>query len=336
MGHWTKKDRFNAILSGERADRPIVIGWRHFIEVENQPLLSAKAQVDFTNKFDWDIVKFTPRATYYSEVWGNEYDYNDYEAIVPRMIKPTIQSIEDLGKIDERNRSATPIAEQVDAIRRIKELEPERPIVQTVFSPLSVLFFLAGHLPFANGSLYGSTNPLPIKELLNGKGLHHALRAISLTLADYVTALGRAGVDGIFYSTMGTAHPAILDDSAFHELSQQYDLIVLEANETKKTILHTCGAHSQPNRFLPYPIQGLSWDTNAQGNPDLSTPFNKVKVCGLNQQLFAENNVEEIKKQAKSALTLMENTPFILAPNCSIPNNATDEALYAFRNSIHD
>lgn len=336
MGQWTKKERFNTILSGEQADRPIVIGWRHFIEVENQPLLSAKAQVAFTNKFDWDIVKFTPRATYYSEVWGNEYDYNDYEAIVPRMIKPAVQSVEDLWKIDERKCSAIPLAEQLDAIRSIKELEPERPIVQTVFSPLSVLFFLAGHLPFANDSLYGSSKPIPIKELLNGKGIHDALRAISLTLADYVTELGRAGADGIFYSTMGTAHPALLDDDAFIEYSQQYDIIVLEANETKKTILHTCGAHSQPNRFLHYPIQGLSWDTEAPGNPDLSTTFNKVKVCGVNQQLFAENNIQEIEKQAKSALALMKNNPFILAPNCSIPNNATDEALNAFRTSIYD
>ncbi|SES30602.1 uroporphyrinogen decarboxylase family protein [Psychrobacillus sp. OK032] len=336
MRQWTKKDRFNAILSGEQADRPIVIGWRHFIEVENRPLMSAKAQVAFTNKFDWDIVKFTPRATYYSEVWGNEYDYNDYEAIVPRMIKPAVQSVEDLWKIDERNGSAVPLAEQIEAIRSIKELEPERPIVQTVFSPLSVLLFLSGHLPFANGSLYGSSNPIPIKELLSGEGIHHALRAISLTLADYVKELGRAGADGIFYSTMGTAHPAILDDDAFIEFSQQYDTIVLEANETKKTILHTCGANSQPNRFLHYPIHGISWDTEATGNPDLSASFNKVKVCGVNQQLFAENNIQEIEKQAKNALALMKNKPFILAPNCSIPNNATDEALKAFRSSLQD
>jgi len=30
----------------------------------------------------------------------------------------------------------------------------------------------------------------------------------------------------------------------------------------------------------------------------------------------------------------MENKPFIVAPNCAIPLNVTEESLYAFRKSI--
>lgn len=333
MTQWTKKERFNAILSGETADRPIVIGWRHFTDVENQPLLSAEAQVEFTKNLDFDIVKFTPRATYYSEVWGNIYDYSDYEGVVPRLIKPVIQNVKDLEKILEKNATASPLAEQIAAVRHIRELDKERPIVQTIFSPLSVFFFLAGHLPFANGSLYGSNNPLPLKELMQAKGVHQALKAISLTLADYVTELNRVGVDGIFYSTMGTAHPALFNDDTFNQFSKPYDEIVLEVN-LGKTIVHTCGANSRPEKFLNFPIHGLSWDTEALGNPDLSAPFNTVKVCGVNQNLFAENNIEAIRRQAEVAINLMKNKPFILAPNCSIPNNATEEALKVFRNSV--
>lgn len=52
----------------------------------------------------------------------------------------------------------------------------------------------------------------------------------------------------------------------FDELSRPYDSIVLEAASYGKNILHTCGAYAQPEKFNDYRIDGISWDTIAEGN----------------------------------------------------------------------
>lgn len=70
----------------------------------------------------------------------------------------------------------------------------------------------------------------------------------------------------------------VFDDAAFQELSRPYDEMVLEAAGYGKRILHTCGAYSQPERFNNYPIEGISWDTAAPGNPGLHAELRPTKV----------------------------------------------------------
>lgn len=48
MSEWSKQDRFNALLSGERADRPIGSGWRHFIDKEQTADDLAETTISFT------------------------------------------------------------------------------------------------------------------------------------------------------------------------------------------------------------------------------------------------------------------------------------------------
>lgn len=48
MSEWSKQDRFKALLSGERADRPIGSGWRHFIDKEQTAEDLAETTISFT------------------------------------------------------------------------------------------------------------------------------------------------------------------------------------------------------------------------------------------------------------------------------------------------
>jgi uroporphyrinogen decarboxylase len=338
MSNWQRKERFEAILSGERADRPIVSGWRHFLDMEQNAHDLAETTISFTKKFDWDWVKINPRATYYAEVWGNTYDFCDYQSVFPRQIKAVISKPADVWDIQVMRASGTdPLIEQLQAVKQIREGLPDTPLVQTIFSPLTVLLFLAGQSSYVKGTVYGSENPLPLKELFNYQpaGVHRALHAIAVTLADYVTELEHAGVDGIFYAVTGTAHPELFDEPAFNEFSRQYDAIVLEAAQGKR-ILHTCGPYAHPERFQDYPIDGISWDTKAAGNIDLTASLKATKVGGVDHSLFAKNDINSIRNQADEALRTTANEPFILAPNCSIPVNVTDEALRELHHSVFE
>lgn len=339
MGGWNKKERFEALLSGELADRPIVSGWRHILDKEHNASDLSEATIAYTKKFDWDWVKINPRATYYAEVWGNTYDLHDYRSVFPRQTRAAIEASRDVWDIEvTRATQSAPLIEQLEAAKLIRQGLPDTPLIQTIFSPLTVLLFLMGQSAYVSDTIYGSDNKINLTSLIteNRAGVHHALHAISMTLADYVQELGSCGIDGVFYATTGTAHPDLLHEADFNEFSRPYDSIVLDAAHYGKRILHTCGAYSHPERFNDYPIEGISWDTQAAGNMYLDGKLRPTKVGGVDHRLFASNDIEGIRAQAHDALRVMNNQPFILAPNCSIPVNVTDEALHQLHNSIFE
>ncbi|WP_018752009.1 uroporphyrinogen decarboxylase family protein [Paenibacillus sanguinis] len=337
MSNWSKQDRFHALLSGERADRPIVSGWRHFIDKEQNAEDLADITISFTKKYDWDWVKINPRATYLAEAWGNQYDFTDYQTVFPRQKSTVIPVAESLWELEVKKAARTPsLQEHLEAVRKVRQGLPDTPLIQTVFSPLTVLLFIVGRSAYVTKTVFGIEQPVTLDSLFkeHRAAAHHALHAIALTLADYVQELRQAGSDGLFYAVTGTAHPGLFDEARFDEFSRPYDSIVLEAASYGKNILHTCGAHSQPEKFNDYRIDGISWDTAAEGNPGLDANLKATKVGGVDHELFAANDIAQIRKQAKEALTLMKDQPFILSPNCAIPLNVTDEALEQFKNII--
>ncbi|ULO06560.1 uroporphyrinogen-III decarboxylase [Paenibacillus sp. 19GGS1-52] len=339
MGDWSKQERFAALLSGERADRPIVSGWRHFLDKEGNAKDLADITVAYTKQFQLDWVKINPRATYYAEAWGNTYDCEDYQSVFPKQTRAVIEKPQDVWDIQvQQAANAAPLAEQLEAVSLIRQGLPDTPLVQTIFSPLTVLLFLAGQSAYVTDTIYGSNQPVPIRTLLTEQraGVHHALHAIALTLANYVQELGKRGMDGIFYAVTGTAHPDMFTETAFNEFSRPYDAIVLEAADYGKRILHTCGAKSHPERFNDYPIEGISWDMGASGNPGLNAELKPTKVGGVDHALFAGNEFGRIRSQAEFALRIMADEPFILSPNCAIPVTVQDQSLHALHDSIYE
>lgn len=333
---WTKKARFETLLDGKKADRPIVSGWHHFLAHEQTATDLAEATIRFAKKFDWDWIKINPRATYLAETFGNVYDFGDYEWVFPKQVHAVIQKESDLAKIKQvRVHDSEPLKEQIEAVRLIREGLVDTPIIQTLFSPLTILMFLTGHSSYYNQTMYGSETSLNFNKLIedNPSAVHRALHHIAETMAEYVTELEAVGVDGLFYATTGTAHPKLFDEATFNAFSRPYDEIVLEAVKKGKTILHTCGPYADPKRFNDYPVSGISWDTKAEGNPEVDVSLKKTKVAGVDHQLF-EKDIETIQAQSKKALHEVKDEPFLLVPNCAVSVNASDEALFALRNSV--
>ena len=90
-------------------------------------------------------MKVNPRATYFAEAWGNTYDFSQYVSVVPRATRVTLESVADLATIAPVDPAGGAFGEQLDALDRIRRgLDGDAPIIQTVFSPLSVIGWLAG------------------------------------------------------------------------------------------------------------------------------------------------------------------------------------------------
>ncbi len=336
-----RRREFRDLLDGSSSVRFLTAAWQHFVGEEYDPLRFATATVEFTRAWDWDWVKINPRAVYYSEAWGSRYDPDDYTGVVPRLVAPAITTVADLARIRPLDPAESPaFAEHLLSARLIREQLPDRALIQTVFSPLSVLLQLAG-LPLYPGDVVGgSAAPFTHDDLLRSDpdGVHAALAAISQTLADYVARLlapldeGGAGLDGIFFAVTGTASAGHFSKGLFDVYSRQYDRLVLDATGDGLVVFHTCRADSHPEWFADYPIDALHWDQFLPGNPPVATDFGVTAVGGVSYDLFGlDGDRAEVSRQLDETLAHGPSRPFLLAPSCTIPTPADPDSLRRLR-----
>ncbi|HBE77570.1 MAG TPA: uroporphyrinogen decarboxylase [Firmicutes bacterium] len=342
MSHWTKKQRFLAVVSGESADRVPVSAWRHFIEQEQTATGLAEAMIEFQKQYDWDFVKINPRATYYAEAWGNTYDYRQYDGVVPRVNNFVIGNPEDLFSVGKLPGNQGPFGEQLEVIRTVrKSLGDDVPILQTLFSPLAVFEYLAGHRTLAgNREANRCETPLPGFFAASAAGTHQALENISNTLTDYAKAAIQAGADGFFYAELGLAREGYLTETEFKEFGRAYDLQLLEELNQVPIVLHICGPYAHPERFYDYPIQAIHWAEHAPGNPSLeesgSWIGDKAVMGGVDEMLFALKDPNKVFIEANQAIDRMSHRAFLLAPGCGVPLNSTPSALLALRQAVKE
>lgn len=321
---WTPRQRFEAVLAGEVADRPLVSAWRHYRDDEHPGGGLARRTSQFARRWDVDWIKINPRATYYAEVWGNRYRFGDYEVRdIPRQISVRVESVADLGEIGVVVDSPI-LAEQIALSHEVREEVPDVPVVQTLFSPLSTLIQLSGLSYYPGKPVVGQSGRLSLRELFTADPAltHAALRSITETYIAYLSRLRDAGIDGVFYAVTGTAHPQITSREGFAEFSAPYDREILEA-AAMPVIVHSCGEHSDAQRFADWPA-ALSWDQFAAGNPALDAVDTPVVVGGVDHRAFLD--AELVAEQARAASMLARRRSVLVSPTCSILGSQAGEA----------
>jgi uroporphyrinogen decarboxylase len=339
---WSKRQRMDAVLAGELADRPPVSGWRHFTDFEHgTPELFVGKMMEFQNTYDWDYIKLQPRASYYPEAWGAEFDYTAYNnGVSAPCVKPVVKSVDELDKIVELTGREPIFEEQIETVRQAVALAGETPVFHTIFCPTGVLQKCCGQV--AIGRYREATREDPLVTLLNQHSdqVHKALKNIANSLAKYCRELVNAGAYGVFYAALGMARTGYLTNEEWEEFVKPYDMIVLEALKPSKTMLHTCGIYANPERFVDMPISILHWAESAPGNPTLrSAPdwINGVTpMGGVDERLFGQNKADEIYEAAVTTIHRMKKIPFVLGPDCSLSIRTTDEELKAFRRSVEE
>jgi len=332
----TRLDTFHDIIQGRSHTPYLTAAWQHFVGHEYDPADFARTTVDFVKKWDWDWVKINPRAVYYAEAWGAIYDPENYVGVIPTLVTPAISSVADLKTITAQTASDNPaFAEQIESARQIKKELPDRAVLQTLFSPLTVLLHLAGLPTYPGGETHGALTQSDLLDK-NPEQTKRALTAIADTLADYVRTLvrppdkGGAGVDGIFYAVTGTV--GVVTPDQFREFSAPYDQIVLDAAQPHSVVFHTCRANSHPEWFADWPISALQWDQALDGNPDVATDLGVTPVGGPQSILFGPGqDLTQLSTELARTLQKRDGKPFLLAPSCTIPTPASNAALEILR-----
>jgi uroporphyrinogen decarboxylase len=335
-----KHERVAAALAGEPVDRPPVSAWRHFVGREENAADLTDAMLEFHRAYDWDWLKVNPRATYFAEAWGNAYDFSQYVSVVPRATRVSLESVDDLQQIRPIDPSVGAFGEQLDALSRIRAgIDGDAPISQTVFSPLSVVAWLAGGP--AGFDLPGLPSSLPLVQAAIQKApdaLEAALDAIATTLASYVRLTLEAGADGIFFAIVRLARDGYLTREQYARFGRPYDLRVLEAAAgARLNVLHICGDRVYFDAVTEYPVHALSWNSVLPGNPSFgegAAATSAAVMGGVDEgETLPHGTPADVAGAVNAALAETGGRRTLVSPGCSIDQRTSADNLVALRDA---
>lgn len=338
LSQLSKRERVDAALKGEAVDRVPVSAWRHFIDEEGRAETLARVSIKHYQDFDWDWLKMNPRATYYAEAWGNRYDYQHYDSVLPKLLDGPLNKPADLEKIRLISPTAGVFAEQLELVRLIKAGIGDTHFLQTVFSPLSVLAFLVARPKTHKIEELVQAQYDGLRQYLNEnpKGVHEALKNLATTLAHYASAAVDTGASGLFFAIVKLARQGVLSEAEFEEFGKPYDLQVLKAvADAPFNLLHICGPYAYFNAVTDYPVHALNWATVGQHNPtveEASHRTQKALVGGVDEVGTLQTGTpEQVIEEALTAIRATNGRHLLLTPGCGTSVDVPTENLYALR-----
>ena len=320
----TGRDRVEAALAVDVADRPPVSAWGHTYREEWSPEELARVTVARARQFGWDFVKFQPRATCFAEAFGSVYKPAGHRLKGPVPVSIAVSDLDAWRGVSASNPKA--LLDQAESIGMVaRELGPAVPVIQTVFSPLTVA-----------GYLVGKSKSRVVRELRKNPDLvRPALERIAGALVEFANDSVKRGAAGVFYAISGYASKDAMPEAVYRELVLPIDLLVLERlpREAWFNAVHLCGSHLQFGLARDLPAQVVSWSIHNQGNPSLvdgRTLSGRAVMGGLGQRgSLLYGPPHEVEAEARRAIAETGGRGLLLAPGCSVPTRARDINLAA-------
>jgi uroporphyrinogen decarboxylase len=311
------------------ADRPPVAAWGHTFRQEWSPADLAAITVERARRFGWDFIKFQPRATFFAEAFGSVYEPSGHALRAPILIKPAVPDLDAWRSVELVNPKA--FDDQVESIGIVcRELGPDVPVIQTIFSPITVA-----------GYLVGKSQSRVVRELRKHPELvGPVLDRIAQALVDFGRRSIEAGAAGIFYAISGYAGRKVMPEKVYRELVLPSDLAVLNAlpKEAWFNILHLCGSNLNFALARDLPTQAVNWSIHNQGNPSLAEGreiAGRAVIGGLGQRTtMVYGPASKIAAEARDAIAQTGGRGLLIAPGCSVPPRVRSANLEALASAV--
>jgi uroporphyrinogen decarboxylase len=242
----------------------------------------------------------------------------------PVMVSAAVPDLEAWSTVKLVNHKA--FDDQVESIGTVaRELGPDVPVIQTVFSPLTVA-----------GYLVGKSSSRVVRELRKHPDVvGPALDTIAEGLVEFSRRSVEAGAAGIFYAISGYASKGAMPEAVYRELVLPHDLQVLTQlpREAWLNVVHLCGSHLHFGLTRDLPAKVVSWSIHNQGNPSLAEGrkiSGRAVMGGLGQRAsLLYGPPPEVEAEARRAVAETGGRGLLLAPGCSVPPRAKDINLAA-------
>jgi uroporphyrinogen decarboxylase len=286
----------------------------------------AEAVVAWQRMYDFDLVKVTPESTYSVKDWGLKDEWQGNAEGTRTYTHRPIQSPDDWRKLSPLDPRSGRLGDQIAALRMIvSALGPGVPIIETIFSPLTMARKLAGEDTFL---VHMRRYP---------DALHAGLKVITETTLRYLEAIRETGVAGTFYA-LQYAQLALMSPAEFHEFARPYHLQVLDATKDYwLNVMHLHGNDVMFEQVADFPVQVINWhDQETYPNLAEGQKIFKGTVCGgLKQwETMVLGAPDQVRTEAAAAIEATGGERFILGTGCVTPITAPHGNLMAARKSV--
>lgn len=324
------RDRVRAALALEPLDRPPAAWWGHTYRREWSASDLAAATVDRQRAFGWDLVKLQPRASCFAEAFGSEYRPSEDAGAGPVLVRPAVAAAEDWARLPAADGETPALGDQVEALRMVVDrVGPSVPVIQTVFSPLTVAGYLVGEdRPRMAAELRGRT-----------PSVDGALTRIADALGDFAARSVAAGAAGVFFAVSDFASADLLSLAEYEDLALPHDLRVLTRVPEGAwcNVLHLCGPRLHFGLASELRTHAVSWSIHEPGNPSLAegrSRCGRAAMGGIDLRTLVDGEPDAVREQGRTAVAGTGDTGLLLAPGCSVPPQAPEENLRAMMGSV--
>ena len=308
MAQMSARERVEAALAGHDVDVVPVSLWRHFPEQDQTAEALADVTLDWQNRFGFDFIKLMPPGDYATIDWGAESAYQGAVGGTRQTTTYPINTIDDWAKIKpvpvDRGRNR----EVIEAARLVDERLNGIPVLQTIFSPLTIAMKLS------DGKVLDHLRQRP-------DIVHEALAAITEVTRAMTAATLEHGAYGIFFATQ-CASTDLMTVDEYRAFGSAYDRQVLDtAGGSRFTLVHIHGSNIMFDELKTYPAHALNWHDRRTA-PSLAegqASSGRTVAGGIHEKAIADMTPTEAAAQARDAIDALNANHLIIAPGCVMP-----------------
>jgi len=320
-------DKFNLIkkaLKAEQTEKVPYAIWKHFPELDKSPEGLLKAQMDFQNKFDSDIMKISISGRAFASDFGAELGGYDPDSGSRICVKYPIERLEDWENIKKTDVTKGEFGNQIKAMRLVhKEIDGKVPTMMTVFSPLMVASQIDPNI-----ILHYRKDPQLIRE---------QFKVIISTMTDFTQASLDAGADGIFLATQHFNNRLTDEERIALAFTPMKSLIKKTIKKNNFLVLHLHGDNPDYKMATKLPIDAINWH-DQQTTPGLSEArkiFKGGLLGGLNAESWKDiSDPADVSPLINSVYKNFNGLGLIIAPGCVIPQFVSDSIIDAVVKTI--
>ena len=332
MTEWTKRKRLEAIVNGDRPDRPPVALWRHWPGDDQDAEALATAHLKWQDDYDWDLVKVSPASSYCLVDWGVEDRWEGAAEGTRAYGKRLIQAPEDWRKLKALDPDHGMLATQLRALKLVGEGLGDTetggtPFIATIFSPLAQAKNLAGG-----------------QRLLSHMRSHpddvmHGLETITAGVIGYVEEARSTGMSGIFYAIQHARY-ALMSPVEYQVFGRPFDEEILSsASDLWFNMVHIHGEEDiMFDLVADYPVQCVNWhdrDTGLYLAEGLEQ-FSGAVSGGISRWSLLQESPEQAMTEAKEALANTDGQRLMLGVGCVIMTNTPTRNIRALRAFVNE
>jgi uroporphyrinogen decarboxylase len=323
----SKRERIQAALAGQEVDRVPIAFWGHFAADPRTADEIAAETLEFQRRFDWDFVKLMPSGMYFCQALGCEITPAAGPGGVNALATSVIAGPGDWARLPLLDPAKGWLAEHVESTRRVRaELGPDLPIIQTLFSPITIAHKLS------------LDNSFGAYVRQHRDELHEGLARITRSSIDFARATLDAGADGFFYATQEATLDE-LTEPEFAELGERYDREVLTAigEGAWFNLLHVCRESIMADMVADYPVAAINWDSH-KNFPSLEQApkvWRQALVGGLDRHgAILKGTPGEVEAATRAAVESVGGRHLIVSAGCALPLARPDANLDAAKRAV--